>query len=150
MNTLAFRLNAKPYDFEIGQEFASVNQTFSDLSPKCTVYSDLDRTYLKFGSCGFEMLFEGGLLDSVFIYLASNNRSTPLFSGHFNLLDDDFFQTLSVDLFYKSKCGRGFTACKASYPFAVDFVSSNLRIRLETKSDQTIILVDDGSLIRKS
>ena len=149
MNTLEFVLNTKPYGFEIGQEFASVNQTFSDLSPKCTVHSDLDRTHLKFGNCGFEMLFESGILDSVFLYLASNNRSTPLFSGHFNLLDDDFFQTLSVDKFCKSMCGRGFTACKTSYPFAVDFVSSNLRIRLETRSDQTIILIDDGSMIRE-
>ena len=149
MNTLEFIFNTKPYGFEIGQEFTSVNQTFSDLSPKRTVHNDLDRTYLKFGSCGFEMLFESGILDSVFLYLASNSRSTPLFSGHFNLLDDDFFQTLSVDKFYKSMCSRGFTACKTSYPFAVDFLSSNLRVRLETRSDQTIILIDDGALIRE-
>ena len=140
MNTLEFILNTKTYGFEIGQEFALVSQTFSDLSPKRTVHSDLDRTYLLFGSYGFEMLFEGGFLDTVFLYLASN--SMPLFSGHFNLLDDDFFQTLSVNLFYKSMCDRGFTACKTSYPFAVDFLSSNLRIRLETRSDQTMIIID--------
>jgi len=140
MNTLEFILNTKTYGFEIGQESALVSQTFSDLSPKRTVHSDLDRTYLKFGSYGFEMLFEGGFLDTVFLYLASN--SMPLFSGHFNLLDDDFFQTLSVDLFCKSMCDRGFTACKTSYPFAVDFLSSNLRIKLETRSDQTMIIID--------
>lgn len=109
---------------------------------------EMQRTYLRLIGEGVELVFQDNRLTTVFLYLTKGPENCGIFSGSTDTLDRQVLDTADERKFSDVLEAKGFGPSKRIYPFSVDLLNDEIRIRLEKRSGECLVMVDDGSMIR--
>lgn len=108
----------------------------------------MHRTYLRLIGDGVELVFQDKKLATVFLYLTDGPENCGVFSGSTDTLNRQVLDKADEREFSDVLEAKGYQPSKRTYPFSVDRLNDVLRIRLEKRSADCLVMVDDGSMIR--
>ena len=109
---------------------------------------EMGRSYLRLIGRGVELSFKASKLSSVFLYITEGPEDCGTFRGETDLLARDVLSSQDNNLFCDALEAQGFDPSKKEYPFSVDRLNDELRLRLEQRQGNAIVLIDDGAMIR--
>ena len=132
----------------LGAPLSEVEPLLSAFHTETDIDPQLTRTHIILPGDGAELLFKDGSLATVFLFLTPTADHPAPFAGETDLLGPTFFADPQPEHFTQILDAEGFYAPPRSYPFATDRLSDTLRLRLETRPDQVMIMIDDGARIR--
>ena len=119
-----------------------------ELDPQETVIAEAGAMNYMEEGIGFESKMGDGTTPSSGMMSALLNVGKRVLTGETDLLGPTFFADPQPEHFTQILDAEGFYAPPRSYPFATDRLSDTLRLRLETRPDQVMIMIDDGARIR--
>ncbi|EBA11189.1 hypothetical protein RCCS2_10470 [Roseobacter sp. CCS2] len=108
----------------------------------------MHRTYLRLIGDGVELVFQDKRLTTVFLYLTKGPENCGIFSGSTDTLDRQVLDKADEREFSDVLEAKGYEPSKRTYPFSVDWLNDVIRIRLEKRSSDCLVMIDDGSIIR--
>lgn len=109
---------------------------------------EMDRTYIRLLGQGVELLFQNGQLSTVFLYLTKGPDDCGSFEGTTDTIGRDVMDNPKDSVFAETLEDQGYQPAKRQYPFSVDRLNDEIRIRLEKRSGAALIMIDDGMMIR--
>jgi len=111
--------------------------------------AEIRRRYVSLRQSGIELLFEEDRLRKVALYVRPPKPAYAKFNGTISLLPDDFFKAPSRERFVEALRASGFAIWPKAYPYAVDLVSADLRVRYaDNPNTHCHVGIDDGSMLR--
>lgn len=109
---------------------------------------EMSRSYLRMIGRGVELSFKADKLSTVFLYVTEGPEDCGSFSGETDLLTRDVLASKDAKVFCDALEAQGFVPSKKEYPFSVDRLNKELRLRREERQGNTVVLIDDGAMIR--
>ena len=97
---------------------------------------------------GAELLFLEERLWAVFLHLTQKPGSSGVFRGSTDLLSKEIIDAKDDRAFAEVLEAKGFWPPKREYPFSVDRLNEDFRVRLENRRGEIMIVIDDGAMIR--
>ena len=95
---------------------------------------------------GMDFLFENNKLTNLFLYKKCSEYMG--FSGSFSLLPIEYFNNYNKEEFVDHLKRKGFIAHPKKYPFSLDMIDDNYRLRYHERPDNFYISFNNGNLIR--
>lgn len=135
----------------LGQTLDKAMTAFGDLKIFEIIDEDPafpDRRYFNVIDEGATLLFEDANLRLVFLFLTQTPDSSGVFRGSTDLLPKEIIDAKDGTAFAEFLEAKGFWPSKRKYPFAVDRLNEDFRIRLENPKGEIKIVIDDGAMIR--
>ena len=108
----------------------------------------MGRSYLRMIGRGVELSFRAGKLSSVFLYPTKGPENCGVFDGETDLLTREALSQTNANAFCDALEARGFVPPEKTYPFSVDRLNDQMRLRFEQRDGRVVVLIDDGAMIR--
>lgn len=135
----------------LGQPLEKAIAAFGDLNISEIIDDDPafpERLYFNVVDEGAMLLFADAKLKLVFLHLTQTPDSSGVFRGSTNLLPKEIIDAKDDTAFAEFLEANGFWPSKRKYPFAVDRLDEDFRVRLENRRGDITIVIDDGAMIR--
>ena len=148
MSNLELRLHTERVPLRLGEPLEAVQARLDAFQISRVEDQEMGRVNLRILGEGVELGFQDERLATVFLFLSPGDPDLGVFAGETDMLDRSIFDSTDEVRFAETLQARGFGRSKRKYPFATDLLNATLRLRLEKRPDQTLVLIDDGSFIR--
>lgn len=148
MSSLELRLGTDRITLVLGEALEGVRSKLSQYRIKFLDDAEIRRSYVIVLGEGVELVFEDNLLASVFLHLRGAPEDCGHFDGTTDMIDREILEAQDTHLFEVMMEQLGFVPTKRSYPFAVDRLNDDLRIRFEQRPEKSFILIDNGARVR--
>lgn len=145
------RFPGRTVPLSLGQPLEKAMAAFGDLNISEIIDDDPafpERRYFNVIDEGAMLLFEDAKLTLVFLFLTQTPDSSGVFRGSTDLLPKEIIDAKDDTAFTEFLEAKGFWPSKRKYPFAVDRLNEDFRVRLENRRGEIKIVIDDGSMIR--
>ncbi len=148
MSSLELRLDTDRIPLVLGEPLALVRSKFDGRDIKCAEDPEIRRAYLTVLGEGVELVFEDDRLATIFLYLSGAPEECGRFGGTTDMIGREILDAQDSQPFETTMERLGFVPTKRSYPFAIDRLNDDLRIRLEQRPEKSFILIDSGDGVR--
>lgn len=111
--------------------------------------AELDRHDIELPMDGVSLIADSGILSCVFLHLDPMWKESSPFMGNTDLLNTEFFRDPSTELFEECLTRQGFVRLLRPYPFALDMMTSQVRLRYEYRPGNRMIIFDNGAFVRE-
>ena len=146
--SLVLKFDTKDLELTLYESMESVRRRISTYEVEQEEDAEMARSYLRLIGLGAELSFGSKGLSTVFLHLSEGEGNCGVFTGATDLLDKKTIELADENMFANSLEAQGFSAPNRTYPYAIDRLNSDIRVRLEKRHGQNLIVIDDGSLIR--
>ena len=145
---LVLKLDINDVNLSLYTDIVSVIELFSGYEIEREEDVEMNRTYLRIVERGVELLFTGNKLSSIFLHITRGPENCGTFLGEIDLLPREIIDKKNDEIFAEFLESKGFVPPRKKYPFSVDRLNDELRIRLEQRRGSTTLLIDDGNMVR--
>lgn len=132
--------------FDLGAPLAEVSAELDGFELKTVDVPDAPRRYLLLRGHGVELLFKEDVLAAVALHV--DDQGAGVFRGAIDGVSGDVLVHPDEAGFVAALQALGFERLERRYPFAVDMLDAHLRMRLEQRPGNRMILIDDGARVR--
>lgn len=146
--TLELKLQSQSIQLTLGEPKATTLERLARFDCATERDAEMRRGYLTITGQGVLISFPDGILSTIFLCISGGLENVGAFQGTTNLLPRRLFDDPDESAFTMALDQQGFGSAARDYPFAVDRVSDGLRVRLERRPEKTMIMIDDGAIVR--
>ena len=146
--SLVLKLDTNDLILSLRDDVNHVAELLYDLEIRREDDLEIGRSYLRLVGHGVELSFKDNKLSSVFLYVSEGPENCGTFRGETDLLTREVFTSKDDKVFCDALEAQGFVLAKKKYPFSVDYLNDELRVRLECRHGSIIVLIDDGEMVR--
>lgn len=148
MNTLIIQLDSDEIRLKPQSPIESVLEALKNRETRIDPDPGLNRTDIELPRDGIDLVFICDQLSSVYLYIDPVPPRTDRFNGRCNLLSDRFLAEPGAELFCSEMTAIGLVKSDRTFPNAMDFLNEQVRVRFERRRGKSLIVFDDGSLVR--